>query len=59
MLFCSCVLSHLSIGITSLREERTNLSAFRTFVRFACLVLSVSSASRCLRMVAACDCGTL
>ena len=25
----------LSIGITSLGEERANLSAFRTFVRFA------------------------
>ena len=27
--------SHLSIAITSLGEERANLSAFRTFVRFA------------------------
>ena len=27
--------SLLSIAITSLREERANLSAFRTFVRFA------------------------
>ena len=27
--------SHFSIAITSLGEERANLSAFRTFVRFA------------------------
>ena len=34
--FCSCVFfSPLSIAFTSLGEERANLSAFRTFVRFA------------------------
>ena len=27
--------SHFNIAITSLGEERANLSAFRTFVRFA------------------------
>ena len=32
--FCSCVCSPFSIAITSLGEERANLSAFRTFVRF-------------------------
>ena len=36
--FCSCVLffffSPFSIAVTSLGEERANLSAFRTFVRF-------------------------
>ena len=32
--FCSCVFSPSSIAITSLGEERANLSAFRTFVRF-------------------------
>ena len=32
--FCSCVFSPFSIAITSHREERANLSAFRTFVRF-------------------------
>ena len=35
---CYCVLvffSPLSIAITSLGEERANLGAFRTFVRFA------------------------
>ena len=34
VLFCSCVFSPFSIAITSLGEERANLSAFRTFVRF-------------------------
>ena len=32
--FCSCVFSPISIAITSLGEERANLSAFHTFVRF-------------------------
>ena len=32
--FCSCVFRPFSIAITSLGEERANLSAFRTFVRF-------------------------
>ena len=32
--FCSCVFQSFSIAITSLGEERANLSAFRTFVRF-------------------------
>ena len=51
--------SPFSIAITSLGEERANLGAFRTFVRFvACLVLSVSSSSWCLGRAAACDCGT-
>ena len=31
--FYSCVFSPFSIAITSLGEERANLSAFRTFVR--------------------------
>ena len=35
VLFCSCVFSPLRITITSLGEERANLSAFCTFVRFA------------------------
>ena len=38
--------SPFSIAITSLGEERANLSAFRTLVCFcACLDLSVSSSS--------------
>ena len=32
--FCSCVFSPFNNAITSLGEERANLSAFRTFVRF-------------------------
>ena len=35
VLFCSCVFSPFSIAVTLLGEERTNCSAFRTFVRFA------------------------
>ena len=31
---CSCVFSPFSIAIISFGEERANLSAFRTFVRF-------------------------
>ena len=45
--------------ITLLGEERADLSAFRTFVRFALVwFLSVSSFSWCLGRVAVCDCGT-
>ena len=51
--------SPFSIAITSLGEERTNLSAFRTFVRFVLVwTSSVSSSSRCLGRAAVCDCGT-
>ena len=35
VLFCSCVFSPFSIAVTSLGEEIANLSAFRTFIRFA------------------------
>ena len=35
VLFCSCVFSPFSISTTLFREERANLSAVRTFVRFA------------------------
>ena len=34
MLFCSCVFRHFCIEITLLGEERANLSAYHTFVRF-------------------------
>ena len=47
--------------MTSLGEERTNLSAFRMFVRFlACFVLSASAFSWChgLGRAVACDYGT-
>ena len=51
--------SPYSIAIASLGEERTNLSAFRTFVRFPLVwFLSVSSSSCCLGRAAVCDCGT-
>ena len=47
--------SPLSIGITSLREERANLSAFHTFVRFAfiwfCLFLLPPGVWEGLRLV--------
>ena len=49
----------LGIAVTSLGEERANLSAFRTFVRLALIwFLSVSSSSWCLGRAAVCDCGT-
>ena len=49
-----------SIAITSLGDERANLSAFRTFVRFVLVLdLSVSSSSWDLGRAAVCDCGTL
>ena len=33
-LFCSCIFQSFSIAITSLGDERANLSAFRMFVWF-------------------------
>ena len=48
--------SPFSIAITSLGEERANLSAFRSVC--ACLDLSVSSSSWGLGRAAVCDCGT-
>ena len=57
--FVFVFLSPFSIAITSLVEERANLSAFHTFVRFTfvwfCLFFSSSS---CLGLAAACNCGT-
>ena len=46
--------SRFSIVITSLGEKRANLGAFCTFVCsiYACLILSVSSSSGCLRRAA-------
>ena len=49
--------SPFSIAITSLGEERADLSAFHTLI-CACLDLSVSSSSWGLRRAAVCDCGT-
>ena len=57
VLFCSCVFSPFSVAITSLGEGRANLSAFRTFVRFAlvwfCLFPLPVGVWEAL-----CDCGT-
>ena len=50
--------SPFSIAITSLGEERANLSAFRVCSICACLDLSVSSSSWGLGRAAVCDCGT-
>ena len=50
--------SPFSIAITSLGEERANLSAFHTLVRFVLVLdLTVSSSSRYLGRAAVCDCG--
>ena len=47
------------IAITPLGEERANLSAFHTFVRFMLVLdLSVSSFSWCLGRDTVCNCGT-
>ena len=55
--FVLVIFSPFSIVITSLGEERANLSAFRTFVRFVLVwFLSVSSSSWCLGGAAVCDC---
>ena len=57
--FVLVLFSPFSIAITSLGEERANLSAFRTFFSiYAYLYLSVSSSSWCLRRAVVCDCGT-
>ena len=57
--FAFVFFSPFSIAITSLGEERANLSTFRTFVRFElvwlCLFLS---SSWCLGRAAVCDSGT-
>ena len=51
--------SPFSIAITSLGEDRANLSAFSYVCSIcACLDLSVSSSSWCLGKAAVCDCGT-
>ena len=41
MLFCFCVFGLLSITITSLGEERANLSVFRAFVRCALVLFGL------------------
>ena len=57
--FCSCIFQSFSIAITSLGEERDNLSTFSYVCSIcACLDLSVSSSSWGLGRAAVCDCGT-
>ena len=51
--------SPFSIAITSLGEERANLSAFPTFVRFVLVwICRFLSSSWGLGWAAVCDCGT-
>ena len=51
--------SPFSIAITSLGEERANLSAFRTFVRFVLvLICRFPLPLGGLGRAAVCDCGT-
>ena len=50
--------SRFSIAITSLGEERANLSAFHTFVQFVLVWMLVSSSFWGLGRAAFCDCGT-
>ena len=65
--FVLCLASCFGIAITSLREERANLSAFRTFVRVALVWFCLFPPSLCvweelrswgLGKAAVCDCGT-
>ena len=57
--FVLVLFSFFSIAITSLGEERANLSDFRMFDRFVLVLdLSVSSFSWCLGRAAVCDFGT-
>ena len=56
VLFCSsCVFSPFSIAITSLREERASLGAFRTFVRFVLVWICLFPL---LGRAPVCNCGT-
>ena len=58
VLFCSCVfLVLLGFAITALGEERANLSAFCTFVRFALVWFCLFPFPQCLGRAATCDCG--
>ena len=50
--------SPFSIAITSLGEERTNLSAFRPFVRFALVWFCLFPLPLVSGKAAVCDCGT-
>ena len=56
--FVHVFFSIFSIAITSLGEERANLSAFRTFVRFVLVWICRFPLPRCLGRAAVCDCST-
>ena len=57
--FCICVFSPYGVAITSLGEERANLSAFRTFVRFVFVwICRFPLPLEGLGKAAVCDCGT-
>ena len=58
--FVLVIFSPFSIAITSLGEERANLSAFRVFVRFVLVLFGFvgSSSSWGLGRAAVCDCST-
>ena len=43
------LVNHFNIAVTSLGEERTNFSAFRTFIRFALVWVCLFPLPRCLR----------
>ena len=55
--FVIAFFSPVSIAITSTGDERVNLSAFRTFVRFAHICFCVSFYAVCLKRTAVCECG--
>ena len=54
-----CFFSPFSVAITSLREERANLSSVHTFVRFALVWFCLFPLHWCLGRAVVCDCGTL
>ena len=56
--FVLVLFSPFSIAITSLGEERANLTALCTFVRFALVWFCLFPLSWCLGRAAVCDCGT-
>ena len=57
ILFLCFLVLMASIAITSLGEERANLSASRTFVRFALVWFCLFPLPRCLGRTSVCYCG--
>ena len=56
--FVLVVFSPFNIAITSFGEERANLSAFRTFVRFVLVWICRFPLPLGVGRAAVCDCGT-